>query len=163
MAKGHIGLTTCDLGFWMHRVVMADHKKDSFIPGGYCGLENDPRVRGVQILGFAATKEVKVAGRVFAVTLDGRASRARRILGRAMEFAARLNRWAIARRMREAIALSVSPTRNRILLPLATMLLSLLVLPYSHAQVAVDASTSSAGQLTGIGTQTLSFNHTTAK
>src|SRR5258708_39434378 len=98
-------------------------------------------------MGFAAAKEVKVAGRVLTVTLDGRASRARRILGRAMEFAARLNR-VIATRMREAIATSASPGRSRILLPLAGMLLSLLAVPYSCAQVAVDASTSGAGQLT---------------
>jgi hypothetical protein len=146
----------------MHRLVIADHKKDTFITRGDCGLENDPPVPGAQILGFAAAKEVKVAGRVFTVTLDGRASRGRRMLGCAMEFAARLNRRAIAARMREAMAVSVSPTRNRILLPLAAMLLSLLVLPHSHAQVAVDASTSGAGQLTGIGTKTLTFNHTTA-
>ncbi len=152
LGKGDIVLTKGDSGFRMHRLVIADHKKDTFITRGDCGLENDPPVRGAQILGFAASKEVKVAGRVFTVTLDGRASRARRILGRAMEFAARLNRRAIATRMRQAIAVGVSPTRNRLLLPLGAMLLSLLGLPYSHAQVAVDASTSGAGQLTGIGT-----------
>lgn len=162
LGKGDIVLTKGDSGFRMHRLVIADHKKDTFITRGDCGLEDDPPLPGAQILGFAASKEVKVAGRVFAVTLDGRASLARRVLGRAMEFAARLNRRAIARRMREAIATSASPTKNRILLPLAAMLLSLLVLPYSHAQVAVDASTSGTGQLTGIGTQTLTFNHTTA-
>src|SRR3984893_911270 len=119
LAKGDIVLTKGDHGFRMHRLVIADHKKDTFITRGDCGLENDPPVRGAQILGFAATKEVKVAGRVFTVTLNGRASRARRILGRAMEFAARLNRGAIARRMREGLAISVSLTRNRILLLLA--------------------------------------------
>src|ERR1700680_608287 len=162
LGKGDIVLTKGDSGFRVHRLVIADHKADTFITRGDCGLENDPPLPGAQILGFAATKEVKVAGRGVTVGLDGRASRARRILGRAMEFAARLNRRAIAARIREAIAVSVSPTRNRILLPLAAMLLSLLVLPHAHAQVAVDASTSGAGQLTGIGTKTLSFNHTTA-
>src|SRR3984893_11954661 len=162
LGKGDIVLTKGDSGFRVHRLVIADHKADTFITRGDCGLETDTPVPGAQILGFPGTKEVKVAGRVFTVTLDRRASRARRILGRAMEFAARLNRRAIATRMREAIAVGVSPTRNRLLLPLAAMLLSLLVLPYSHAQVAVDATTSGAGQLTGIGTKTLTFNHTTA-
>ncbi len=83
LGKGDIVLTKGDSGFRMHRLVIADHKKDTFITRGDCGLEDDPPLPGAQILGFAATKEVKVAGRVFTVTLDRRASRARRIVGRA--------------------------------------------------------------------------------
>src|SRR6202790_356516 len=162
LRKDDIVLTQGDSGFRVHRLVMADHKNDTFVTKGDCGLEHDPPVRGEQILGLAATKELKVAGRVFTVTLDRRASPARQMFARAMEFAARLNRRAIATRMRAAIAGRASSARDRILLALAAMMLSVLVVPYSHAQVAVDATSSGTGQLTGVGTKTLTFNHTTA-
>src|ERR1700731_3904650 len=69
LRSGDIVLTKGDSGFRVHRLVIADHKADRFITRGDCGLENDPPLPGAQILGFAATKEVKVAGRVFTVTL----------------------------------------------------------------------------------------------
>src|SRR6202049_3599126 len=76
LGKGDIVLTKGDSGFRVHRLVIADHKADTFITRGDCGLENDPPVPGAQILGFAATKEVKVAGGGVTVSLHGQGLRA---------------------------------------------------------------------------------------
>lgn len=58
--KGDIVLTKSNSGFRLHRVVVADPQKDIFITRGDCGQENDPSLNGLQILGLARAKDVRL-------------------------------------------------------------------------------------------------------
>src|SRR5215475_4588667 len=64
LRKDDIVLATTNVGFRLHRIVFADHARDVFITRGDCGQENDPALKGAQILGLARAKEVRVGRRM---------------------------------------------------------------------------------------------------
>jgi hypothetical protein len=71
LRKGDIVLIKSNHGFRIHRLVVADHEKDFFITRGDCGQQDDPAVRGDEILGIAEAKEVQVGRRVVPARLRG--------------------------------------------------------------------------------------------
>ena len=71
LRKGDIVLTKSNHGFRIHRLLVADHEKDLFITRGDCGQQDDPAVRGGEILGIAEAKEVQVGRRVVRAKLRG--------------------------------------------------------------------------------------------
>src|SRR5580704_16702515 len=64
LRKDDIVLTKSKYGFRLHRIVLVDPARDFFVTRGDCGQENDPALRGVQILGLAQAKEVRVGRNV---------------------------------------------------------------------------------------------------
>src|SRR5271165_2634199 len=60
LRKDDIVLAKSNCGFRLHRIVLVDPAKDVFVTRGDCGQENDPELRGDQILGLARAKEVRV-------------------------------------------------------------------------------------------------------
>ena len=71
LRRGDIVLVKGDHGFRMHRLVAADAGRDVFITRGDCGLQDDPAVRGDQILGIAVAKEVRVGRNIVRTKLKG--------------------------------------------------------------------------------------------
>src|SRR5712672_1325318 len=53
LRKDDIVLTKSKNGFRLHRIVAADYSKDAFVTRGDCGWEDDPTLKGAQILGLA--------------------------------------------------------------------------------------------------------------
>ena len=154
LRKGDIVLVKGEMGFRLHRLVVADVRSDVFITRGDCGSHNDPAVSAEQIVGIAGDKEVRVGNKTVRAKLN-------RMSGRILCYAARGQRVLIEKLSRTS---SLGPTANKpsslpILLPLLFLLFAA---TYSNAQVAVDATTNSGGDLTGAGTKVLpSFNHRT--
>ncbi len=145
LRKGDIVLTKGHSGFRVHRLVLADHDKNLFITRGDSGQQNDLPVRGDQILGLVVAKEVKLGKKSVRTELKG-------IGGKLLQAAAR-GQSAAGKLLR----------RSGILLgPLGLLLV--FAAPASRAQVAVDTSpsTNTTADLSGPGTQTLTFNHTTS-
>src|ERR1700681_1593409 len=52
LRKDDIVLTRSKNGFRLHRIVVADSSKDAFVTRGDCGREDDPTLKGAQILGL---------------------------------------------------------------------------------------------------------------
>jgi hypothetical protein len=71
LRKGDIVLIKSNHGFRIHRLVVADYEKDLFITRGDCGQQDDPAVRGNEILGIAEAKEVQVGRRIVRAKLRG--------------------------------------------------------------------------------------------
>ena len=71
LREGDIVLTKGRSGFRIHRLVVADPGKNLFITRGDCGQEDDPPVRGDQILGVVVAKEVKFGKRLVRTKLEG--------------------------------------------------------------------------------------------
>ena len=152
LRKDDIVLTKSNCGFRLHRLVAADHAKDVFITRGDCGLQDDPPLSGKQIVGIAVAKEVRVGTKTVRAKLSGIMGRVLCGLARGQRVAGRwLKRGTTSRAGRNAGAH----------LGALGLLFVLLASSYSHAQVLVDATTSSQAALTGTGTRTLTFNHTT--
>ena len=87
LRKGDVVLTRSTNAFRLHRLVIADHARDEFVTRGDCGQENDPSVKGDQILGLAQAKEVYVGQKAVRANFRGvggwalrRAARAQHIL-----------------------------------------------------------------------------------
>ena len=59
LRRGDIVLVKGEMGFRLHRLVVADAERDVFITRGDCGEQDDPAVSGEEILGFAVAKEVR--------------------------------------------------------------------------------------------------------
>lgn len=64
LRPGDIVLVKGEMGFRLHRLVLADVEQDVFITRGDCGQQNDPAVSGEAILGEAVGKEVQVGNRL---------------------------------------------------------------------------------------------------
>ena len=145
LRKGDIVLTKGNSGFRVHRLVLADHNKNLFITRGDCGQQNDPPLRGDQILGVVVAKEVKLGKKSVPTELKG-------VGGKLLQAAAR-GQYLGGKLLR----------RSGLLLG-ALGLILVLAAPASRAQVAVDTSpsTNTTADLTGPGTQTLTFSHTTS-
>src|ERR1051326_1403283 len=60
LRKDDIVLTKGHSGFRVHRLVVADPDKNLFITRGDCGDQDDPPLRGEQILGVVVAKEVRI-------------------------------------------------------------------------------------------------------
>jgi uncharacterized repeat protein (TIGR01451 family) len=161
LRRGDIVLVKGEMGFRLHRLVVADAERDVFITRGDCGQQDDPAVSGEEILGIAIAKEVRVGARMVPAKLKG-------IGGRVVCGAARgqwiAKRWlGIAKKQLDRLPGLTSGTRKdvRVFPCLLALLFGLLAVNYSHAQVAVDAQTSATATLAGAGNSNLTFTHTT--
>ena len=74
-------------GFRLHRLVLADVTSDAFTTRGDCGRENDPVLKGNQILGVARAKEVRVGRRIVWAKFRGASGWASRCTARAQTVA----------------------------------------------------------------------------
>jgi uncharacterized repeat protein (TIGR01451 family) len=148
LRKGDIVLVKSKDGFRAHRLIVADPSKDFFVTRGDCGQQDDPPARGEQILGVVVAKEVKLGKRMVAAKLEGFGGSLLRGAARAQYLAGKVLRAALR------------PSRSgKNILGLAFLIA--IFAASSHAQVAVDAATSSENELRGTGTKTLTFAHTT--
>jgi len=148
LRKGDIVLVKGEMGFRLHRLVVADAEQDVFITRGDCGRQDDPAVSGEEIVGIAVAKEVRVGRRNFQAGFRGMGGCVLRSAARGQHVVKVIgSRLGVAR-----------PTRLGIL----SLLLTLLAAPYLRAQVQVlDPTTSRARERTGAGTMTNNFTHTT--
>lgn len=153
---GDIVLVRGEMGFRLHRLVVADAEQDVFITRGDCGQQDDPAVSGEEILGIAEAKEVQVGrGNVPAKFRGAQgyllrtAARGQRAIEKAWK--------AVSGWLRAATPLG---KRSRTALGVLSVFCVLLAAS-SSAQVAVDATTSFNAELTGNATRTLTFNHAT--
>ena len=152
LRKGDIVLTKSNHGFRIHRLVVADHEKDFFITRGDCGQQDDPPVRGDEILGIAEAKEVQVGRKIVRAKLRGSGGHMVQCAARGQVILKRL--WSTWRQW----AISSKASRNA--LPILVGIVGLILWPlaatHANAQVAADASTSGTGMITG----TVTFKHT---
>jgi uncharacterized repeat protein (TIGR01451 family) len=159
LRKDDIVLTKSNNGFQLHRLVIVDRERDTFVTRGDSGLENDPAVRGDQVLGVAQAKEVQVGRRIRSAKFKGIGGRVLRSAARGQYLAAKLVAQ-ISGRSHAASSANVSGDNVRTLIAAFAFLL-FLTAPHLRAQVAVDAETNGKSELTGAGTQTLTVSHTT--
>src|SRR5215468_9628369 len=146
LRKDDIVLAKSIAGFRLHRIVLADSAKDLFITRGDRGQQDDPALKGSQILGLARSKEVRLGPNIVKARFRG-------VGGRMLRFAARLQHLSLKLLARTA------PTK----LPLLAIAICVLLFgPSVNAQVAVDSATSNSATLAGTGTSTLTIGHTTA-
>ena len=145
LRKDDIVLTKGHSGFRVHRLVVADQDKNLFITRGDCGQQDDPPLRSDQILGVAVAKEVRIGKRIVRTKLNG--------FGKVLQGVARVQA-ALGRRLRGVL-------HSRAFLAIFSIIAILCVATYSYGAVAVDATTSASGRLTGAGTTALTFAHTT--
>ena len=71
LSKGDLVLIKVEGRICLHRLVVADAKRDVFITRGDCGLQDDPAVSGEGILGVAEAKEVRVGRSVVRAKFKG--------------------------------------------------------------------------------------------
>ena len=154
LRKGDIVLVKGEMGFRLHRLVLADAERDVFITRGDCGQQDDPAVSAEEIVGVAVVKEVRVGRRMVRAKLNG-------LGGRVLCGAACGQR--VAKGFLDRARGSKSRTRkDSCSFPsLWPLLFMLLAVTYSNAQVLVDAATSGSATMTGAGNHTLTFTHTT--
>jgi uncharacterized repeat protein (TIGR01451 family) len=126
-------------GFKAHRVIKK--RGDFFVTRGDSGTTPDGTIQGGQIVGKIVAKECAKTGRL--VRLDG--------TGERLNFFARQARLRLANYVRHHDSIARQTVLLCLVLSLATLA--------GHAQVTLDASTSSSAQLTS-GTNTLTFAHT---
>ena len=153
LRRGDIVLVKGEMGFRLHRLMIADVERDVFITRGDCGLQDDPAVSGEEIVGIAEAKEVRVGRSMVSARLNGfggqiwcAAARAQRVAGKLLA--------------RMTSLLSRGREQFRVCPVLVSALLVMFAATLASAQVAVDATTSSAG-LSPSGTNTGTFLHTT--
>ncbi len=160
LRKDDIVLAKSNEGFRLHRIVTADHAPDLFVTRGDCGQQNDPALKGVQILGIAQAKEVQVGRRIVQAKFRGVGGWTLRAAARAQHVASKILKIASPNLSRTGAANSARAA-SRTALGLLGLLLVLLGSPYLRAQVAVDSSSSRGRERTGAGTVTNNFTHTT--
>src|SRR5712692_3742121 len=160
LREGDIVLVKGDWGFRLHRLVKVDVDRDVFVTRGDCGLQDDPAVRGKEILGVAEAKEVRVGRRMVRAKLRGIAGRVVRCAARGQVIAKKLLRGIS--RLPRATPLSAERKKARISASILGLLFLLLAVMGSSAQVAVDASTSIGANPVGTGVRTVTLAHTTS-
>ncbi|MFZ0417401.1 MAG: C25 family cysteine peptidase [Candidatus Sulfotelmatobacter sp.] len=145
LRKGDIVLTKGHSGFRVHRLVVIDHSKNLFITRGDCGQQNDPPVRGDQILGIVVAKEVKLGKKFVRTNLKG-------IGGKLLQAAARAQFLTGKLVRRSFFGIPASLTILGLLLFAATRL---------NAQVAFDRTANLAANsyCTGSGTCSFTWAH----
>jgi uncharacterized repeat protein (TIGR01451 family) len=152
--KGDIVLVKGEMGFRLHRLVIADADRDVFITRGDCGQQDDPAVSGEEIVGVAESKEVKLGAKLARARLKG-------LGGRLLCGAARGQ--SIATKLLNRMTTSNSARKGARVYPgVLGLLFVLLAATVLHAQVAVDSSTNGTATLAGTGNKTLTVTHTTA-
>ncbi len=159
LRKGDIVLVKGELGFRLHRLVVADAEQDVFITRGDCGQQDDPAVSREEIVGIAMAKEVRVGRKMVRAKLNGMGGRLLCGAARGQRIVEKLFRSATSRWQTGPVcpAQKASPTLLGVL-----SLLVLLAAASSSAQVVVDATTSSSAELTGSGTRAVpTFTHRT--
>ncbi len=158
LRQGDIVLVKGEIGFRLHRLVVADAEQDVFITRGDCGQQDDPAVSGEEVVGIALAKEVRVGRRNVQAKFRGAGGCVLRGAARGQRVMEKISRKIFG----WSRTMTASPTAktSRTAFGIASVLM-LLVAANSSAQVAVDATTSSSAELTGTGTQTLAFAHTT--
>ena len=150
LRKDDIVLAKSNCGFRLHRIVRADPASDVFITRGDCGQENDPALKGDQVLGLARAKEVRVGRNIVRAKFKG-------VGGWLLRFAAGAQ-YGATRMLRKSSRVLLRADHIRT----GAGILLLLLATVSAAQVAVDATTSGNANLTGAANSaTLSFNHNT--
>ena len=152
---GDIVLVRAGLAFRLHRLVLADAGRDVYITRGDCGMQDDPAVSGEQIVGTVMTNDARPG--VVRARFRGICARWIGLTARAQHLAGKILRALAGNNL-----LGTSSQRRRVLAILVFVLSLLAVLPLAHAQVAVDATTSSSADLTGAGTSTITFKHKTS-
>lgn len=90
LGKGDIVLAKSAHGFRLHRIVRADHEKDVFITRGDCSQQDDPQLSGIEILGVARSKEVRVGRFIVRADLRGVRGWALQCVARGQTLAAKL-------------------------------------------------------------------------
>jgi uncharacterized repeat protein (TIGR01451 family) len=153
LRKDDIVLTRSNNSFRVHRLVFIDCENDTFVTRGDCGQQEDPAVRGEEILGIAIAKEVRVGRRVVRAKFKG-------LGGQLLRRAARSQYLLMNVLFTHRADQRRSSAGARTLLGLLSLLAVLFAASYSQAQVAVDATSSTAG-LSPAGTFTGTFTHTT--
>jgi uncharacterized repeat protein (TIGR01451 family) len=166
LRKGAIVLTKGRSGFLVHRLVVTDHDKNLFITRGDCGQQDDPAIRGDQILGVVLAKEVRVGKRIVQAKLTGIGGKLLQGAARGQSVAGKLLRKVGFRRSSSDSSssdTSSSSSRKHLAVFMGVLaLLALMAAPFSDAQVAVDSASSTGQELTGTGTEALNtFTHTT--
>jgi uncharacterized repeat protein (TIGR01451 family) len=159
LRKGDIVLTKGDKQFLIHRLVVANHDENVFITRGDCSQQDDPPVGRAQILGLAVAKELRLGKRIVRMKLTGCSGKVLLGYERGRSLAGTILRKVGLRRSSSG-SRKLPPGSNLFALIAVLLLLS----GHSPAQVAVDTdpSTSTSADLTGPGTQTLTFDHTTS-
>ena len=155
LRKDDIVLAKSNDGFRLHRIVHADHSRDIFLTRGDCGHENDPALKGSQVLGLARAKEVRVGPRVVQAKFRGLGGWALLCVARGQWLA-----WKLLSRIFGTTLGDAAPSARHTSLVVLVLMLVLATAPFSRAQVTVDATTNGTAQLTGSGT--VNFNHTTS-
>ncbi|MGA9508299.1 MAG: hypothetical protein WBV55_06590, partial [Candidatus Sulfotelmatobacter sp.] len=153
LRKGDIVLTKGHSGFRVHRLVLVDHDKNFFITRGDCGQQDDPPVRADQILGIVLAKEVRLGTKIVTANLNG-------FTGKLLQGAARAQ--YLAGKLLKTIRRQRGNSSS--LIGAVIFSAALLLVPHSRAQVLIDTSpsTNATADLTGAGTKTLTFSHTTS-
>src|SRR5260370_1589386 len=152
LRKDDIVLAKSKDGFRLHRIVHADHARDVFLTRGDCGHENDPRLRGAQILGLARAKGVRVGRRILQARFKSVGGWALRCAARSQVVVVKLLVGPGSSRAGAKLSRIRAGILGLFLLFTATLL---------SAQVAVDTTSSRAIERTGPGTVTDNFTHTT--
>ena len=155
LRKGDIVLVKSKDGFRVHRLVVAEASKDWFVTRGDCGQQDDPPVRGDQILGVVDAKEVKLGKKLVRANLKGIGGRLLRGAARGQYLFTKLWHRVSSGSRRNSSGSGTS------LLSLLPLLFVVLAVAHSTAQVAVDATTTNNGDIPGPGTFTGTLNHTT--
>jgi uncharacterized repeat protein (TIGR01451 family) len=147
LRKDDIVLSKGHNGFRVHRLVVADQDKNLFITRGDCGEQDDPPLRGEQILGVAVAKEVRIGRKLVQARFKNVGGWALRCAARSQVLAGKVLRSGLfGKRVPASLGL----------------LLFLLLATFASAQVAVDSTTSGSAELTGGLGSTLTIAHTTA-
>ena len=154
---GDIVLVKGEMGFRLHRVVVADAERDVYITRGDCGQLDDPAVSGEEVLGIAVAKDVRVGRRVLRAKFHGVVGLAARGAARGHRLMARLARnfWP---RLAGDRSLPKASTSSRSAL---VLVLLLFVASVARTQVAVDSASSGSQEITGTGNTTISVSHAT--
>jgi uncharacterized repeat protein (TIGR01451 family) len=158
LRRGDIVLINVEGRLCLHRLVVADVKRDVFITRGDCGLQDDPAVSGEEVLGVAEVKEVRVGRGMIRAKLKGVRGRVARCAARGQRVLTRLfGGTAQVPPRADAVARGV-----RSIFPVILGLMFLLgAATAARAQVAVDATTSGSADATGTATVAVTVSHTT--
>src|ERR1700751_3326503 len=98
LRKDDIVLAKSNAGFRLHRIVLADPANDRFITRGDCGQQDDPALKGSQILGLARGKEVRLGRNTVQARFRGVGGRLLRSAARARSIAGKLSDAAVISR-----------------------------------------------------------------
>jgi uncharacterized repeat protein (TIGR01451 family) len=180
LRRGELVLIRVEGRICLHRLVVADAKRDVFITRGDCGLQDDPAVSGDGILGVAEAKEVRVGRTMIRAKFKGVRGRMARCAASGHRVMKRLigalrhlepgqldsshsgsSQTKSSHTESSQLKSTTTSTFSGIVPAVLGLLLLLGAATPARAQVAVDATTSATGDQAGTGTTALTFAHTT--